>query len=188
MKRKNFNSKKSEVENLPLNNETQSFNKENNFSFEELISIFRTTNSNRPEILIPATISNTGEKLLVDFNKLNVIPNRKCKVISESLRLRIKKVYKKISEVHFTDYKEFENSLRKEGHPEREVHVFEIIGNTYQAYLANKTISINKRKQIYNVILRLSLGYPINRILENNPLVSVNDLDVLLNYWKNNMC
>jgi len=188
MKRKKFNPKKRVVENLPLNTDAESAKDSKNFSMNDLITIFQTENNDKSVIIIPAIDSSTGEEMLVDFNELAPIPNPEIKKISNSLRTRIRKVYDKIADVYQLNRNEFELGLRKEGHPEREVHVWEMIANTYQAFISNKAVSPYKRNQIFTVILYMSFGFPFNRLLDNAPSVTHDDLGVLIDLWNSYVC
>ena len=135
-------------------------------------------------ILIPVIDLNTGKQITIDFDDLDLSNKPIPKTLSEPLRQRIRKIHKKISDVHSTNLQAFENSLKTEGHPEREVEVFELIAETYQRFNQGRSLSFIKKKEIYISILSLSYGVPAKNIKEKCRFISVNDILDLINLWK----
>ena len=135
-------------------------------------------------ILIPVIDVNTGKQITIDHDDLQTSNKPIPKTLPEPLRQRIRKLYKIISDVHSTNLQGFENSLKTEGHPEREVEIFELIAETYQRFILGRSLSFLKRKEIYNSILSLSFGVPAKNIIEKCRFISKNDILDLINLWK----
>jgi hypothetical protein len=135
-------------------------------------------------ILIPVIELSSGKQLIVDYNDLQTSNKPIPKTLSEPLRQRIRKLHKKISDVHSTNLQGFENTLKTEGHPEREIRVFELIAETYQEFIQCRSLSFDMKKEIYGSILSLSFGVPAKNIIDKCRIISVNDILDLINLWK----
>ena len=135
-------------------------------------------------ILMPVINIDTGKHVTIDYEDLQISTKPIPKTLSEPLRQRIRKLYKKISEVHFANLQGFEDSIKTEGHPEREVHVFELIAETYQRFNQGRSMSFLKKKEIYTSILFLSFGVPAKTIKDKCRFISNNDILDLINLWK----
>ena len=135
-------------------------------------------------ILIPVIDISTGKKLTIDYDDLQTSNKPIPKTLPEPLRQRIRKLYKKISEVHTTNLQGFENSLKTEGHPEREVCIYELIAETYQEFIRSRSLSFDKKKEIYESILSLSFGIQTKDIINKCRFISVDDILDLVNLWK----
>ena len=140
--------------------------------------------SKKSEVLIPVIEFSTGKQLIVDMGKLKRSNVQIHKTLPEPLRRRIRKVYKVISEVHFTNLQGFENGMKTEGHPEREVYVFELIAEAYIAFIEGKTLSFEKKQDVYQIILGLSFGISYEKLLQDSHYLTTDDLLDLINGWK----
>ena len=135
-------------------------------------------------ILMPVINIDTGKQVTIDYDNLQLSSKQIPKTLSDPLRQRIRKLYKKIAEVHFSNLQGFEESIKTEGHPEREVHIFELIAETYQRFIQEKSMSFLKKKEIYNSILFLSFNVPAKTIKDKCRFISNNDILDLINLWK----
>jgi len=133
--------------------------------------------------MVPAIDSVTGERRMVDINKLK--PSNKIvhETLDDSLLRRIQSVYKVLSAVDHRNAKEFEHQFKFEHHPAREVIAYEIIVNTYLGFTKERFLFPRQKWIIYQALLRISYGYDPNDILEDLPSLTENDLYDLYVLW-----
>jgi hypothetical protein len=143
----------------------------------------RFQRSKKTKRMVPVTIQGTGERRMMDINKLKP-PN---KIIHEtldgSLITRIKKVYDVLSAVEIRNSTDFEHQFKLEHHPGRELIAYEIIVNTYLAFSKGRFLFPRQKWLIYQALLRISYGYDPNDILEDLPSLTENDLYDLYVLW-----
>ena len=143
----------------------------------------RFQSSQKPPRMVPVTIQGTGERRMMDINKLkpsNIIIHE---TLDESLIKRIKKVYGVLSDVEGRSYREFEHQFKFEHHPGRELITYEIIVNTFLAFTKGRFLFPNQKRTIYAAIIKISYGYDPDDILEDLPLLKDNALYDLYVLW-----
>lgn len=143
----------------------------------------RFQRSKKPPRMVPVTIQGTGERRMMDINKLKLSNKIIHETLDESLRKRIMKVYDVISAVEIRNSKDFEHQFKLEQHPGRELIAYEIIVNTYLAFSKGRFLFPRQRWVIYQALLRISYGYNPNDILEDLPSLTENDLYDLYVLW-----
>ena len=143
----------------------------------------RFEKSQKPPRMVPVTIQGTGERRMMDINKLK--PSNKIihETLDESLIKRIKNAYSVLSEVEIRNSREFEHQFKLENHPAREVIAYEIIVNTYLAFTKGRFLFPNQKKAIYQALIRISYGFDPYDILEDVPSLAEDDLEHLYPCW-----
>ena len=78
--------------------------------------------------------------------------------LPEELVERIKSLRKVLSEVEPSSLDETLDGFKRDANPEREVVVWERISRAYETYIADKIFSIEVKKEVFSILLLISMG------------------------------
>jgi hypothetical protein len=140
-------------------------------------------NSKTPPRMVPAIDAVTGERRMVDINKLKPSTKIIHKTLDDSLLARIRKVYSILYMVDWRNSREFVHQFKFETHPQRELIAYEIIVNTFLAFTKGRILFSNQKKSIYQALIKISYGYDPYDIIEDVPSITEDDLERLYYCW-----
>jgi hypothetical protein len=96
---------------------------------------------------------------------------------------RIKKFKGLLGDVENATLEETIDSFKRDMNPEREIRIWERIASVYNAYISEKSITdLATRKEVFSVILRLSMGMRLEDFKDIKILNKEQLEDIIYNY------
>ncbi|MBZ2164493.1 toll/interleukin-1 receptor domain-containing protein [Methanobacterium spitsbergense] len=99
---------------------------------------------------------------LIPINDLKSGPIRH-KELPKTLTTRINMIFKTLSEVQLGTIDEFTDAFKRDIDPNTEIEIWERIAIQYHAVTNKRELSINKKKEIFAMLLQTSLGFDLNK-------------------------
>jgi hypothetical protein len=88
----------------------------------------------------------------IDPNKLQPGPIRHASLTDEQLQ-RVRRVQKIFSEVAPSPIEKWEEDFKRDLSPERELSIWEGMATVYATFTASKTLSLDAKKEVFQVVL-----------------------------------
>mgnify|MGYP000918029387 CR=1 FL=1 len=100
------------------------------------------------------------EPKMMKINEIKQGPIRH-KKLPKALTTRINLIYKTLAEVHSGSIEEFIDGFKRDIDPSQEIEIWERIAIQFDAATKERDLSIEKKKEVFELLLKNSLGFDI---------------------------